>query len=293
MTCEVMAALPRSLHLPGMTERSGFPQLLRLWRKRRGQSQLELSLQAEISTRHLSFLETARSRPSREMVLRLAEALDVPLRERNILLETAGFASVYSEGDLDAPELETLRRMIDFVLEQHAPFPAVLLDRHWNLRGMNSAAPRLFARFASDASAAPWIDAPVNLLRVTLHPNGLRPFIVNFEEVATESMAGLQRRVVATGDEVLEALFEELTSLPGMPSRIRVPDLTRAPLPVLPIHLKNGDLELQLFTAITQVSSAQDVTVSELRIESMMPADGATDAAIRRMAAETPGPPGA
>ena len=280
-----MAALPWPMHPPRMAELSGFPQLLRLWRRRRGQSQLDLSLEAEISTRHLSFLETARSRPSREMVLRLAEALDVPLRERNVLLEAAGFASAYTEGDLDAPELETLRRMVDFVLEQHAPFPAVLLDRHWNLRGMNSAAPGLFASFATGASGPPWTDEPLNLMRVTLHPDGLQPFIVNFDEVATELIAGLQRKAAATGDEVLGALLEELTALPGMPSEVRTPDLARAPLPVLPLHLKNGDLDLQLFSAITQVSSAQDVTVAELRIESMMPADAATEATIRRLAA--------
>jgi transcriptional regulator with XRE-family HTH domain len=175
--------------------RPPFARLLRHWRRLRGQSQLTLATEADVSTRHLSFLETGRSTPRREMVLRLAIALDVPLRERNALLAAAGFASVYQESDLDAPEMSMLRRMLDFLLEQHSPFPAVLLDRHWTLRGMNDATFRVLGRFAG--SAGPWADQPMNILRITLHPDGLQPWLVNFAEVATELLTGLHRKAAS------------------------------------------------------------------------------------------------
>lgn len=264
-----------------------FGRLLRDWRRLRGHSQLSLSTEAGISTRHLSFLETGRSMPSREMVLRLSNALDVPLRERNALLEAAGFASIYRETDLAAPELGSLRRMIDFLLERQEPFPAVLLDRAWNLLGTNATAPRLFAGFVTHPGP-PWNDEPPNLLRMTLHPDALQPYIVNFDEVASELLTGLHRKVASSlEDRELQALLAELRSLPGIPGSARVPDLARAPLPVLPLHLKKNDLELRLFSAVTSIASAQDVTVAELRIESLMPADGPTEAAIRRLAASS------
>jgi transcriptional regulator with XRE-family HTH domain len=254
---------------------------LKHWRRLRGLSQLELAVESEVSTRHVSFLETGRSAPSREMVLRLAETLDVPLRERNSLLSAAGFASIYHETDLDAPEMELLRRMLAFILEQHAPFPAYLVDRCWNVLRMNSGATTLFAGFARDGGEV-WSETPLNLARVMLHPDGLRPLIVNFEEVAGEMMMGLHRALTTRPDDSeLEATYEELRALPGMPQSVRVPDLSRPPLLVLPIHIKQDDMELQLFTAVTQVSSAQDVTVEELRIETIMPADAASEALLR------------
>jgi len=271
--------------MPGRDLRFG--HLLRDWRRLRGHSQLSLSTEACISTRHLSFLETGRSAPSREMIVRLSDVLDVPLRERNALLAAAGFASLYRETDLSAPELGTLRRMIDFLLERQAPFPAILLDRAWNLLGMNSTAPRLFAGFVTHARP-PWNDERPNLLRMTLHPDALQPYIVNFDEVATELLTGLHRKASSSvEDPELEALLEELRSLPGVPESAQVPDLERAPLPVLPLHLKKDDLELRLFSAVTSIASPQDVTVAELRIESLMPADDLTEAAIRRLATST------
>jgi hypothetical protein len=219
------------------------------------------------------------------MVLKLALTLDVPLRERNALLTAAGFASAYRETDLEAPEMSMLRRVLDFLLEQHAPFPAMLLDRHWNLRGTNAAAPRVLARFAGQGG--PWTDQPLNVLRITLHPDALQPFIVNFDEVATELLTGLHRRVSSDGDDpVLAALLKELTALPGIPEAGVVPDLSRPPSPALPLHLKRDELELKLFTAVTLIASPQDVTLDGLRIESFMPADPASEAAIRRLMAE-------
>ena len=284
MTSEVMAAVPCPVHPARMPE-PPFARLLRHWRRQRGHSQLSLATEAGISTRHLSFLETGRSAPSREMVLRLAVTLDVPLRERNALLAAAGFASAYRETDLDAPELSMLRRVLDFLLERHSPYPAVLIDRGWNLRGTNSAAPKVLGRFAG--SGSPWHQQPLNLLRLTLHPEALQPYVVNFDEVATELLTGLHRKVSSDGaDPEREALLAELTALPGIPHSAVLPDLSRPPSLALPLHLKRDDLELRLFTAVTQMASPQDVTLDGLWIESFMPADAASDAAIRRLVAD-------
>lgn len=283
MTSEVMARVPQAGHPRDMPDtRPPFARLLRQWRRLRGQSQLVLATESGVSTRHLSFLETGRSTPSREMVLRLAAALDVPLRERNTLLTAAGFASVYQETALDAPQMSMLRRMLDFLLEQHAPFPAVLVDRSWNLLGMNAATPRVLGRFSGSGTA--FAAQPLNVLRLTLHPDALQPFVVNFDEVATELLTGLHRRAAGDGDDPeLAALLAELTHLPGIPQAGVVPDLSRAPNPVLPLHLKRDDLELRLFVAVTQIASPQDVTLEGLRIESFMPADPESEAAIRRL----------
>jgi len=264
-------------------DRPPFARLLRHWRRQRGHSQLALALAAGISTRHLSFLESGRSAPSREMVARLAAALEIPLRERNPLLAAAGFAPGYRESDLAAPELAMLRRVLDFLLEQHAPFPAVLLDRHWNLLGMNTATPRVLGRFAS--AGGPWLQQPINLLRLTLHPEALQPFVVNFDEVATELLTGLHRKASCDGaDATRDALLAELRALPGIPEAGVLPDLSLAPRPVMPLHLKRDDLELRLFIVVTQIASPQDVGVEGLRIESLMPADPESEAIIRRLA---------
>jgi transcriptional regulator with XRE-family HTH domain len=265
-----------------MPDRPPFARLLQHWRRQRGHSQLSLATEAGISTRHLSFLETGRSAPSREMVLRLSATLDVPLRERNALLAAAGFASAYRETKLDAPELSMLRRVLDFLLAQHEPFPAILLDRAWNLCGTNAAAPKLFACFAG--TGAPWRTQPLNLLRLTLHPEALQPHIVNFDEVATDLLTGLHRRVAGEGeDPALAALLAELTALPGIPESGVVPDLSRAPSPALPLHLKRDGLELRFYTMVTLIASPQDVTLDGLRIESFMPADAETEATVRAL----------
>lgn len=286
MTSEVMDPLRWAVQPAPMPKpRPPFARLLQHWRRQRGHSQLSLATEAGISTRHLSYLETGRSAPSREMVLRLAGTLDVPLRERNALLGAAGFASAYRETDLDAPEMSMLRRVLDFLLEQHAPFPAMLLDRRWNLLGTNTAAPKVLGRFSG--SGEPWSEQPLNVLRLTLHPGALQPYIVNFDEVATELLTGLHRRVSSDGDDPeLRALLAELTALPGIPEAGVVPDLSRPPSPALPLHLKRDELELRLFTAVTLIASPQDVTLDGLRIESFMPADPASETAIRRLVGE-------
>jgi len=264
---------------------SPFGRLLRQWRTLRGASQLQLATEAGTSTRHLSFVETGRSQPSREMVLRLAEALDVPLRERNVLLEAAGFASLYRETALGAPELEPIGRVLDFLLERHEPFPAFLVDRCWRVLRANRAAQRVFARFTGPGDV--WRESPANLMRLTLHPEGFRPDIVNFEEVATWALSGLQRDVAFAGrDPELAALLDEMLGLPDLPERSRVPDLSRAPQPVLPLHLKREGTELRIFSVITTFATPRDVTLQDLRIESFLPADAASEAELRALAGE-------
>jgi transcriptional regulator with XRE-family HTH domain len=257
--------------------------LLRQWRQRRGASQLVLATESDVSTRHLSYLETGRSTPSREMVVRLCEALDIPLRERNALLEAAGFAAVYAETDLAAPEMGAVNRIVDFLLERHAPYPAILMDRCWNILRLNSATGAVLGVFGGNTE--PFRTQPLNLLRITLHPDGLQRYLVNFEEVAYELLAGLARATARSGDAPeLAALELELRSLPGVEGCVPAVDPARAPVVALPLHVKKDDIELRFFSAITVMASAQDVTVEELRIESLMPADDATDAWVRAKA---------
>jgi transcriptional regulator with XRE-family HTH domain len=259
---------------------SPFGRVLRRWRAARGMSQLALATTAATSTRHLSFLETGRAQPSREMVLRLAHALDVPLRERNALLGAAGYAPLYRESALEAPAMSALARMIEFTLARFEPFPAFLVDRAYRVLRANAAALKTLGRLANDRPV--WREQPLNILRITLHPDGLQPHLVNFREVAGALLARLER-VVATsaGDPELAALERELRALPGVPDPGSFPITIE---PVLPFQLKLGDLEVRLFTMLSQVGGAQDVTAAELHIETLMPADAASEATLRAIA---------
>jgi transcriptional regulator with XRE-family HTH domain len=252
--------------------------LLREWRQRRHLSQLELALEAEISTRHLSFVETGRARPSRELLLHLAQLLEMPLRERNVLLVSAGFAPLFAERALDAPELAAQRAAIELVLRVHEPFPALALDRHWNLVLANAAARRLLAGVAPGLLAP-----PVNMMRLSLHPDGLAGAIVNLEEIRAHMLHRLRRQVAQGGDAVLVALLRELSALPHAPP-------ASAPLHdpyigvVLPLRLRTPAGELSLFSTLTVFGSPVDVTLSELAIEAFFPADEASAAILRAMA---------
>jgi transcriptional regulator with XRE-family HTH domain len=267
------------------TRPSPFGRQLRRWRALRGASQLRLATEAGVSTRHLSFVETGRSQPSREMVLRLAEALDVPLRERNALLAAAGFAALYRESALGAPVLEPVDRALGFLLERHEPFPAYLVDRSWRVLRANRGALVGFARFAGADPV--WRETPLNLLRVTLHPRGLRPWIVNFDDVARWSLARLGREVALAGHEPeLALLLDEVSAFPGLPEAGGLADPGASPGPVLPLHLKRDDVELRLFSMITTLGTPQDVTLQEIRIESFMPADPASETRLRALAGD-------
>ena len=254
---------------------------LREWRQRRRLSQMYLALEAEISTRHLSFLETGRSQPSREMVLLLSEKLDMPLRERNIMLVSAGFAPVYSERSLDDPALASMRQAVDLVLRGHDPYPALAVDRHWSLVSANDALVSLIG----DVDLA-LMRPPVNVLRLSIHPAGLARRIVNFTEWRNHLVARLHKQVDATGDARLAALIEELRAYPTPDAAARGPKSSHdyAGI-VVPLQLMTGEGVLTLFSTTTIFGTPVDVTLSELAIEAFFPADEATSRALQANAA--------
>jgi transcriptional regulator with XRE-family HTH domain len=250
--------------------------LLREWRQRRRLSQLELSLDAEISTRHLSFLETGRSQPSREMVLRLAEQLDVPLRDRNLLLHAAGYASVFPERPLDDPALRIARQAVDQVLAGHEPYPALAVDRHWTLIAANAATTRLLA--GVDAAL---LQPPVNVLRLALHPSGMAPRTANLAEWRTHLLARLGHQIQVTGDPILARLLRELRDYPSPDQPTHDVDGTAF---VVPFRLITDAGTLAFFSTTTVFGTPIDITLSELAVEAFYPADAATMDALRQMA---------
>jgi transcriptional regulator with XRE-family HTH domain len=270
---------------------AGFGSRLRWWRARRSLSQLELAGAASTSQRHVSFLESGRTQPSREMVLRLAAALDVPLRQQNALLLAAGFAPAWRESDLAAPELAMVNQALDHMLAQQEPFPALVVDRRWNLLRANAGAGRLTA-FLMGPSPAPAATGPVNLAEWLMSPDGLRPLLINWQEVAIYFLRGIQADAIADGTEETADLLQRLLAYPGVPALSYVPALEELPSPVLPMHFRKGQTSLRLFTTIATLGTPQDVTVQELRIESFFPADEATSQVFKGWAAHTPREPG-
>ena len=250
---------------------------LRDWRQRRRLSQLALAGDVDMSTRHLSFIETGRASPSRDMLLRIAEQLDVPLRERNVLLVAAGFAPVFRERSLDAPELQAARKAVDLVLAGHAPYPALAVDRHWTLIAANDAINRLLTGVDRKLLAP-----PVNVLRVSLHPDGLAPRIVNLAEWRAHLLDRLRHQIEVTADPVLAALADELRDYPA-PAR-KSPSANDHAGVVVPLALRTGDVTLSLFSTTTVFGTPVDVTLSELALEAFYPADAATAEVLRRMA---------
>jgi transcriptional regulator with XRE-family HTH domain len=253
--------------------------LLRDWRRRRRLSQMELALEAGVSTRHLSFVETGRSRPSAEMVLHLAERLDVPLRERNDLLLAAGFAPQYASRSFEDPALREVRDAVSRVLAAHEPYPAIAVDRYWNLVASNAALGPFLEGVAPEL-----LVPPVNTMRLALHPEGVAPRIVNLGEYRADLIGRLDRAARVTGDPELAALREEMLRYPG-------PDAPPAPSPSTPAVAVGLRLapppgqdapELNFFSTITTFGTAVDVTVSELALEAFFPADAATAAWLRR-----------
>jgi transcriptional regulator with XRE-family HTH domain len=245
--------------------------LLRDWRERRRLSQLDLALGAGVSARHVSFIETGRSRPSAEMVVQLAEHLDVPLRDRNGLLLAAGYAPLYGQRGLDEPEMGPVREAIDRLLRGHEPFPALVIDRHWGLVAANRTVPLL-----TDGAAEHLLEPPANVLRLALHPDGLARRTINFGEWRAHLLDRLGRQAVASGDPALFALHEELAGYPGGGGGHAV-DLEAGEIAV-PFRIRVGDAELAFISTATTFGTAVDVTVSELSIESFFPADDATAA---------------
>jgi transcriptional regulator with XRE-family HTH domain len=257
---------------------SGAGSMLRDWRRRRRLSQLDLALEAEVSPRHLSFVETGRSKPSRELLLHLAEHLDVPLRERNSLLLASGYAPVYRETPLEADAMSPVRAALDKILAGHQPFPAVIVDRTWNLVSANGAALSIL----TDGVAPDLLAPPTNALRVSLHPDGLAPRIGNLPEYSAHLLTRLHRQMVMSGDQELAALHEELRSYPGVhdPNSVAAEP---ASLLFVPLELRLPDgTELRFFSTLATFGTAVDITLSEMAIESFYPADEATAAELRR-----------
>ena len=253
--------------------------LLREWRQRRRLSQLELALDAEVSTRHLSCVETGRAQPSREMVLRLAERLEVPLRERNRLLTAAGFAPMYGERRLDDPALDAARAAVDLVLRGHEPYPALAVDRHWNLVSYNRAVPPLLAGVSAELLAP-----PVNVMHLSLHPQGLAPRILNLAQWREHAFARLRQQIAACADPQLEALFESLQRYPA-PAPLRDAAPADAAM-VVPLKIDSPAGVLSLFGTTTVFGTPVDVTLSELALETFFPADEATATALRALYAQ-------
>ncbi len=247
--------------------------LLRRWRTLRGKSQLDLSLDAGMSQRHLSFIESGRSGPSREKLMAIAEALDIPLRERNTLLLAAGFAPMYANTAWDGPEMQSVTRALHRMLRQHEPFPAVVMDRDWNVLIANEAAPRFFDCFIAREVR----EARRNLLHLMFDPEGLRPFLANWEQAAEGLLGRVAREAVGrVADENTKQLLAGLLSYPGVKTDWQVPRFSNT-MPVVPLTFVKDDVALHYFSMITTVGTPQTIAAQELRIECMFPVDEATE----------------
>ena len=261
-----------------MSTGSTFGDLLKAWRTRRRLSQLDLACMAETSTRHLSFLETGRANPSREMVLRLAEWLSIPLREQNRLLLAAGFAPVYSERPLNDPALQSARAAVDLVLHAQEPWPALAVDSGWRLVSANRALAPLLKGIASEQ-----LQPPINVLRLSLHPAGLAPRILNYPEWRAHILTRLRREADASGQTELEQLHAELSSLPSPlrpPVRRRIPDLGGF---VVPLVMETELGEVAMFSTTTLFGTPTDITLDEMALESFLPADPVSAERLRAL----------
>ena len=265
-----------------MKKRMSFASRLRWWRQHRGLSQLELAGRAGISQRHVSFLELGRASASREMVSRLADALNVPLRQHNALLLAAGFAPAWPETELGAPELAQISSAVDYMLAQQEPFPAVAVDRHWNLLKANKGAVR-FVEFLVGPLAA---GASVNLADALVAPNVLRPFLVNWAEVVRYFIRSVEADAATDGSDEPNALLHRLLAYKGVRSAIRDGLLEQVSGPVLPMHFRKDGTKLGLFTTIATLGTPRDVTAQELRIESFFPMDDETAGILRSWASK-------
>jgi transcriptional regulator with XRE-family HTH domain len=247
--------------------------LLRQWRDIRGKTQQDLSFDAGVSQKHISFVESGRSTPSRQMLLDLAQALEVPLRERNELLMAAGYAPLYSDQALDAPLMNSISRALQRMLLQHEPFPAIVMDRHWNVLMTNDAVPRLFGCFI-DMAARP---TPRNLLHLMFDPAGMRPFIANWPQTARGLLGRVYREALGhVIDKRTKALIAELSQYPGVKPEWRAPSPGDA-MPMIPLTFVKDGVTLNYFSMITTVGTPQTVSAEELRLECMFPADDATE----------------
>jgi transcriptional regulator with XRE-family HTH domain len=254
-----------------------FASKLRWWRLHRGLSQLALAGRADISQRHLSFIELGRASPSREMVVRLATALDVPMRQQNALMLAAGFAPIWRETALVAPELGQVTRALGYILAQQEPFPAVVVDRHWNLLKSNTGAVRLVEFLVGPLAP----NAAVNLADALVAPDVLRPFLVNWADVIRYFIGSVEADAWADGTPETATLLERLLAYEGVQPALRHPPAGPTAGPVLPMYFRKDDISLRLFTTIATLGTPQDITLQELRIESFFPMDEETADILR------------
>lgn len=265
-----------------------FGHLLRHWRQHRRLSQLALSSRSGISQRHISFLETGRARPSRPTVVALSEALDIPLRERNALLQRSGFAPLYGETRLDSDAMTLFREALQLALEHHEPYPAMVLDGRWNLVMINDGALRFFSQFVDLTEALQAIGAPreFQVVRLCLHERGLRPCIVNWEALGYSFLQRARRALLINPtDPLLLGLIDEILATPGAPGEWHDPDWATPPAPAINMVLRHGTVTYSLFTMLAHFGAPRDVTVEELSVESFYPADAATRTHLQRLAA--------
>lgn len=266
---------------PRMNRTSTVGSLLRDWRLRRRLSQLALACEAHISTRHLSFVETGRAKPSRELLLQLGEQLELPLRERNGLLLAGGYAPCFAEHAWTDAQLAAAREAVQRVLSAHDPYPALAIDGHWNLLQSNAMAQRLLS-----AVAPPLLQAPINVMRISLHPQGLAPAIVNLGTWRAHLLERLRRQVQHSGDPRLAALHAELSAYPRLPDEVAVPTPAYSPADdvVALLHFRTPVGELALFSTLTTFGTPQDITLSEVALEAFYPADAVTAERLRVLA---------
>ena len=280
VSCRSMKPLEPRGRQEATSNGSPFGRLLKDWRGRRGLSQLGLAVAARTTQRHLSFIESGRAVPSRDMVLRLGATLSLPLRQQNALLLAAGYAPAWKERDLSTPDLAVVNSALDYMLAQHEPYPAFVIDRCWNLLRANRGALNL-TEFLTGPASAPTASEPVNLAVALLAPDGLRPFVINWQEVALHFIRGVQADAHADGIAATAELLERLLAFPGVPSVAELITPEESQSPVLPIHFQRNGTSLRLFTTIATLGTPRDVTLEEIRIEFFFPMDEPTVQAFR------------
>jgi transcriptional regulator with XRE-family HTH domain len=252
-----------------------FGRLLKHWRSQRNFSQLHLSMASDVSQRHISFIESGRSRPSRNTILKLAAVLDIPLRQQNQMLTTAGFASVYSEFDLSAPEVEPIRKALELMLRQQEPYPAFVMDRYWNQMTTNEGAAKLFSWVLGEARVPEFIG--LNLMKLFLHPEGAKPYVGNWAAIVPQLIHRVHRESLAEGqDERSQGLFDELLSYPEVRQFWQAPIQEYWQLPLLTVNFIKAGRSLNFFSTMTTLGTPYDITLQELRLECLFPADEKT-----------------
>lgn len=262
-----------------------FASKLRAWRQKRGLSQLDLALQADVSQRHISFLELRRTAPSREMVMRLCAVLDLPLREQNALLLAAGFAPVWRQSAPGTIEMAMIDRALDFMLAQHEPFPAFVLDRRWHLLRANRGGQRFAGFLLGVPLFEPDPEAPINLADAFLAPEPMRPLFANWREVVNQFIRGVRADALADGTDETKALFDRLLGYPDVRSVLDATPTDGGPDPVLSMHIEKGDTRMKLFTTLATLGTPLDITAQEIRVECFFPADDASAEIFKRWAA--------